>query len=176
MDKMGSSSRSGNKGQPATPRDGAAVELQGLALYVAEGLGRLAEQGHFPYKEMSKSGKILVVFNFLSAKNKKSTKVFFKNHILLFLDTVWTWKQWAEKIRKNFPENFYVDFDAKHKSIHRRGILKDCHESSDVYTDFQLRPNFCIALNAVIFFVFLCSKFSFFRYRILWIRKKHIHH
>lgn len=56
MDKMGSSSRAGNKGQPATPRDGAAVELQGLALYVAESLDRLATQGHFRYKELENQG------------------------------------------------------------------------------------------------------------------------
>lgn len=46
---MGSSERAGNKGEPATPRDGAAVELQGLALRVARGLDRLSADDQFPY-------------------------------------------------------------------------------------------------------------------------------
>uniref|UniRef100_A0A914BV47 Glycogen debranching enzyme n=1 Tax=Acrobeloides nanus TaxID=290746 RepID=A0A914BV47_9BILA len=121
MDKMGSSSRAGNKGQPATPRDGAAVELQGLALYVAESLDRLATQGHFRYKELE----------------NQDTGI------------KWTWKEWAGKIRQNFAEKFYVDEITEHKLVNKRGILKDSYESSEGYTDFQLRPNFCIALNAV---------------------------
>lgn len=57
MDKMGSSDKAGNRGLPATPRDGAAVELQGLALFVAENLDALSADGVFPYTEMK--GKVL---------------------------------------------------------------------------------------------------------------------
>lgn len=56
MDKMGSSYSAGNKGQPATSRDGACVELQGLALYIAEGLDRLANQGNFKYSGLNSAG------------------------------------------------------------------------------------------------------------------------
>ncbi|MCP9263699.1 Glycogen debranching enzyme [Dirofilaria immitis] len=50
MDKMGSSEKAGNKGWPATPRDGAAVELQGLCYAVIEKLDKLYEQKFYPYK------------------------------------------------------------------------------------------------------------------------------
>lgn len=57
MDKMGSSDRAGNKGYPATPRDGAPVELQGLALFVAEGLDKLHKKGLFAYSGLDNHGK-----------------------------------------------------------------------------------------------------------------------
>ncbi|KAK0420623.1 hypothetical protein QR680_014799 [Steinernema hermaphroditum] len=47
MDKMGSSDKARNRGIPATPRDGADVELQGLCLYVVEGLRDLSKDGKF---------------------------------------------------------------------------------------------------------------------------------
>lgn len=45
MDKMGSSERAGNKGEPATPRDGAAVELQGLAFRALSSLDSWKKKG-----------------------------------------------------------------------------------------------------------------------------------
>lgn len=31
--------------------------------------------------------------------------------------------------------------------MHRRGIYKDVYKSSDGYTDYQLRPNICMAMS-----------------------------
>jgi glycogen debranching enzyme len=46
-------------------------------------------------------------------------------------------------------DKFFVDENNSHKFVNRRGIIKDSHGSSAGFTDFQLRPNFCIALDAV---------------------------
>ncbi|CEF61325.1 Glycogen debranching enzyme, metazoa family and Six-hairpin glycosidase-like domain and Glycogen debranching enzyme family and Glycoside hydrolase,catalytic domain and Glycoside hydrolase, superfamily domain-containing protein [Strongyloides ratti] len=100
MDKMGSSVISGNKGCPATPRDGAAVEIQGLAVYILESLEKLFEE-------------------------------------------------WAEKIRINFPIFFYVYETESDEKVNRTGIIKDCFGSTTRYADFQLRPNFTIAISHV---------------------------
>jgi glycogen debranching enzyme len=53
MDKMGSSETGGNKGIPATPRDGASVEIIGLSAAV---LRKLGETEEYPYKFVEKSG------------------------------------------------------------------------------------------------------------------------
>ncbi|KAI3415788.1 Amylo-alpha-1,6-glucosidase [Globodera pallida] len=118
MDKMGSSERAGNRGEPASPRDGAAVELQGLALRVARGLDRLCRNGAFPYNGM---------------KGKSS-----------FL----SWAEWATKIQRSFEEHFFVDDKCNSEFVNRRFIVKDSFGASLGYADFQLRPNFCIALDA----------------------------
>jgi glycogen debranching enzyme len=43
MDKMGSSDKTGNKGIPATPRDGAPIELTAMQYSVLEFLAKLAK-------------------------------------------------------------------------------------------------------------------------------------
>ena len=66
MDKMGSSEKAGNKGIPATPRDGAAVELQGLAVFVAEELAKLHENGVYPHNGLTNEGLSFALLNCLN--------------------------------------------------------------------------------------------------------------
>lgn len=49
MDKMGSSAAAGNKGTPATPRDGSAVEIVGLCRSVVAFLWRAFTDGRYPF-------------------------------------------------------------------------------------------------------------------------------
>ncbi|KAK6104908.1 glycogen debranching enzyme [Brugia pahangi] len=116
MDKMGSSEKAGNKGWPATPRDGAAVELQGLCFAVIEKLDELYQKKLYPYEG---------VFN----ENE-----------------MWTWQKWANIMKNNFERFFYVADNDLSQYVNRRGIIKDTHGSTQGYTDYQLRPNFSIAL------------------------------
>ncbi|CAB3411249.1 unnamed protein product [Caenorhabditis bovis] len=56
MDKMGSSEKAGNKGEPATPRDGAAVEIQALAFETLVALGSWHEQGLISAESVNSDG------------------------------------------------------------------------------------------------------------------------
>jgi glycogen debranching enzyme len=57
MDKMGDSRQAGTFGVPATPRDGAAVEIIGLLKSGLRWLSQLSENGLF-YEGVKNSGKV----------------------------------------------------------------------------------------------------------------------
>lgn len=124
MDKMGESERAGSKGVPGTPRDGAAVEITGLVYSGLSWVGKLYREG--VYKEggvETSQGKL-------------------------------NWDEWAGRIKKHFERCYYVPidpsqdsaYDVDAKIINRRGIYKDLHRSATPFADYQLRPNFCIAM------------------------------
>lgn len=124
MDKMGESERAGNKGVPGTPRDGAAVEITGLLYSALKWVGGLHKEGK--YKEGGvETGKGRV-----------------------------SWEDWAGRIKTNFGRCYYVPVDSAQDGkydvdpsiINRRGIYKDLHRSATPFADYQLRPNFCIAM------------------------------
>lgn len=125
MDKMGESERAGSKGVPGTPRDGAAVEIQGLLKSTLRFVNEMNAKGLFDFTEVEKPD---------------GTKI--------------SLKEWEQLVQKNFEKCFYVPEDASddHKYqinpnvVNRRGIYKDLYRSGKEYEDYQLRPNFAIAM------------------------------
>ncbi|KAL8294627.1 hypothetical protein RB597_007754 [Gaeumannomyces tritici] len=137
MDKMGESERAGSKGVPGTPRDGAAVEIVGLSYSTTKWLAELHAAGKYPYAGVSKSQ----VSPDQAASGDIAVEV--------------TFDQWAELLRANFERCFFVPLDAAEDSkydvnpavFNRRGIYKDLYKSGKEYEDYQLRPNFPIAMT-----------------------------
>ena len=126
MDKMGESERAGSKGIPGTPRDGAAIEITGLAYSTLAWVSALHASGQFAPSGVTTSSGSQVTFS-----------------------------AWAEKIKTNFERCYFVPlsptedakFDVNPSIINRRGIYKDLYRSGKEYEDYQLRPNFPIAMT-----------------------------
>ena len=126
MDKMGESERAGSKGIPGTPRDGAAVEITGLVYSALAWVSSLHASGHFASSGVTTTAGSRVTFS-----------------------------DWAAKIKANFERCYFVpvgssedtDYDVNPSIINRRGIYKDLYRSGKEYEDYQLRPNFTIAMT-----------------------------
>ncbi|KAG0687543.1 hypothetical protein C6P40_002206 [Pichia californica] len=127
MDKMGESVRAGNKGYPGTPRNGAAIEINGLLKSAIRFVIELYDKKLFKYD---------------SVINQHGDKISFKT--------------WDKLLVDNFEKCFYIpEFEENDKDyfinsnvVNRRGIYKDLFRSSKEYEDYQLRGNFPIAYNA----------------------------
>lgn len=126
MDKMGESEKAGSKGVPGTPRDGAAVEITGLSYSALTWVVKLNEKGMYRFDSVEDAD----------------------GHIVTFAD-------WAAKIKTNFEKCYWVpldpkedvDVDVNSRIVNRRGIYKDIYRSGKEYEDYQLRPNFPIAMT-----------------------------
>ncbi|RKF73537.1 Glycogen debranching enzyme [Golovinomyces cichoracearum] len=128
MDKMGESEKAGSKGVPGTPRDGAAIEITGLLFSTITWLSNLYREGKYQYSGVSTN---ISSFDFIQ------------------------YKDWADLIKANFQKCYYIpvdsyedlNYDINTKLINRRGIYKDLYRSGKEYEDYQLRPNFPIAMT-----------------------------
>ncbi|CAR27542.1 hypothetical protein ZYGR_0N00230 [Zygosaccharomyces rouxii] len=126
MDKMGESERAGSYGVPGTPRDGAAVEIIGL----------LKSSLRF-VNELSKKG----LFKNIEVKRENGSQI--------------TFQEWEELVQNNFEKKFYIPEDPKDDEkydidsnlVNRRGIYKDLYHTGKPYEDYELRPNFTIAMT-----------------------------
>ncbi|XP_028282971.1 glycogen debranching enzyme isoform X1 [Parambassis ranga] len=126
MDKMGESERARNKGMPATPRDGAAVEIVGLSKSAVRWVVELHAKGLFPYDGVN--------------VHRDGKEVFIP------------YSQWNQQLQQSFEKGFWVSGDShdpneKHPElVHKKGIYKDSYGASSPWCDYQLRPNFTIAM------------------------------
>lgn len=124
MDKMGSSEKAGNKGVPGSSRDGADIEIIGLLRSALRFLSESHAAG---------------IFSFEGVK---------------YEDKMFTYKQWAETLDKNFEKYFWIpkessEWDNYHidrKFVQQTGIYKDVLGASDPATEYRFRPNIAVAL------------------------------
>ncbi|KAF7223093.1 glycogen debranching enzyme isoform X2 [Nothobranchius furzeri] len=126
MDKMGESERARNKGMPATPRDGAAVEIVGLCKSAVRWVVELHAKKLFPYE---------------GAKVHREGE-----------DVFVSYSQWNQQLQQSFEAVFWVSGDPhdpneKHlELVHKKNIYKDSSGASSPWCDYQLRPNFTISM------------------------------
>jgi len=130
MDKMGESQKAGTRGVPATPRDGAPIEITGLLKSTLRWLNKLSIAGKFPYRGVQ--------------ADYNGDKQFI------------TYGEWADLIQASFERCYYVPSDPSldgqysinSQLVNRRGIYKDVYGSSSdrEWADYQFRPNFTIAM------------------------------
>lgn len=126
MDKMGESDKAGSTGIPGTPRDGAAVEINGLLKSALRFVNSLNKEGHFKYTDVEKQDGSRIALT-----------------------------DWESLLQENFERKFYIpslqdedkDYDIDSAIVNRRGIYKDLFKSGKPYEDYQLRPNFAIAMT-----------------------------
>ncbi|KAM9906494.1 hypothetical protein OXX69_006779 [Metschnikowia pulcherrima] len=125
MDKMGESVKAGSKGVPGTPRDGAAVEIQGLLKSTLRFVNVLRQKKLFKHDSVTKSDGSKISFS-----------------------------EWESLLQNNFERCFYIPddpsedgkFEINSAFVNRRGIYKDLYKSGKEYEDYQLRANFPIAM------------------------------
>ncbi|KAF9354066.1 hypothetical protein BGX26_008122 [Mortierella sp. AD094] len=134
MDKMGESAKAGTKGVPATPRDGADVEIIGLLKSSLRWVIDLHKKNKFRLSEIQ-IGETR--FKGVARPARKLSIV-----------------DWNDLIQQNFEKYFYVPLDPEHDSkyviyselVNRRGMYKDTYGSVTPFADYQLRPNFPVAM------------------------------
>ena len=71
-----------------------------------------------------------------------------------------SYDEWNRRIQDSFEKLFYVSEDPSDTNeknphlVHKRGIYKDSYGASSPWCDYQLRPNFTIAMVVVSDFLF----------------------
>ena len=135
MDKMGSSHRAGNHGWPATPRDGAPVELVGLLKSVLDWLVDGYRRQQYPY-----DGVLI--------RTRQETNSVDPTPFRL------TFEGWSQLVQSHFESHFFYaplpDSSSPPTTTTTndsfRPFYRDTVGGSDPASNHQLRPNFLIAM------------------------------
>lgn len=84
-----------------------------------------------------------------------------------------SYEEWNDRIQDNFERVFYVSVDPEEKHekhpelVHKRGIYKDTYGASSPWCDYQLRPNFTIAMVVVSTYAVFWFRYINFSFHLL---------
>lgn len=87
----------------------------------------------------------------------KVKKLFKKNscHCDLGQEVFFSYSQWDQQLQQTFEPSFWVSGDPQDPNerhpelVHKKHIYKDSYGASSPWCDYQLRPNFTIAMVVV---------------------------
>ncbi|KAK3091545.1 hypothetical protein FSP39_020658 [Pinctada imbricata] len=108
MDKMGSSERADNKGKPATPRNGSAVELVGLSKSALRWLQEMHKTGKYPYNSVSA---------FVEGQEKEVT-----------------YKEWGDLIQENFEKCYWISTMVEPENESHPGAYQSSYHAPELFT------------------------------------------
>lgn len=139
MDKLGTSKKAKNQGIPASPRDGAAIELIGLLQSTLRFLQICVDNDTYPHKGV----KVMARNININGNNERIKEKFI------------TWNDWSNLLLSNFEGWFYIptkpDYDYRYyieqTRVSVRGIYKDTVGASNEFGDYQFRPNLLVAMT-----------------------------
>ncbi|CAD8189886.1 unnamed protein product [Paramecium octaurelia] len=122
MDKIGSGTL--NKGYPAASRDGAPIECTALLKACLDFIGKMHQMNKYPYPGIKLMNRMV------------------------------TWRAWSDFICQHFEKSYYIPLDSCYyneyqvieKYVRRKGIYRDIFKCSKPRSEYQLRPNSCIAI------------------------------
>lgn len=106
MDKMGSSQKAGNKGVPATSRNGAPIELTALLKHCLDFVNEAHKKKEYPYKEVEVK------------------------------EQPYTFTQWSKDIQNNFEKYYWVPENSSHRLAYITGMYKDVIQCKNEKTEF----------------------------------------
>ena len=118
MDKIGNSIRGHNKGTPATPRNGADIEIVALVYSALEFILSMSTKGYYKYKSVTLSNGVSYPFT-----------------------------QWKLRIKDNFESSFFISRLMKNcKENIYKDYLSESNDGTSLRNENQLRPNAIYAI------------------------------
>lgn len=136
------------------------MEIVGLSKSAVRWLVELHVKGLFPYDgvKVHRDGMLILRFPYSISSHKEmcpALTVINTCHCVPGKEVFISYSQWDQQLQQSFEAGFWVSGDPhdpneKHPDlVHKKGIYKDSYGASSPWCDYQLRPNFTIAMVVV---------------------------
>lgn len=153
MDKMGESPAFGTDGVPATPRDGAPVEISALVLSVLTALCAAVESDARAAAALPRREVLWLPLDVSDRPSQSELAQLYRawddDSVVPSVPAgqVWSWQQWRDALQAGFHRAYWIAPGSV--SSVRQACLRDVCGSADAWSDGQLRCNAAVALALV---------------------------